>query len=260
MSSLLGKRVLITRPLQGQQDPLRERLANLGAVTLPFPTTTIQVDEEQLERLDDCLRHLDSYDYLIFTSQNAVRLFWERYESIYPKGGPIHQVWVVAVGPITARALQERGIHPGGMPGEYRGDAIVGVIGDLKGKRVLLPRAYGARAVLVNDLIEEGATVEEINLYRSVTNSPETLDWSVLDGGLDFVTFTSASTVHSFFELLNDRARTILSEAVPACIGPIAAAALREHGIQSILVAQEYTGEGLVQAILTFESNRHGST
>jgi uroporphyrinogen-III synthase len=255
VSSLQGKRVLITRPA-GAVDPLIERLAALGAVPLPFPTTTIRVDEQELARLDRCLQELHHYDWLVFTSQNAVHLFFERYERVYAGGGALAQLRLAAVGPATARSLEAHGAHVEVIPDEYRGDAIAGEMGDLAGKRVLLPRAHGARAALVEELSRSGASVDEILLYRSVTNNSEALDWVELERGVDYITFTSASTVHAFFELLGERRAGILSGAVLACIGPVTAAALQEYGAAMVLVAQEYTIEGLLQAMLAYEKKR----
>lgn len=255
MNHLHGKRILITRP-ESEHDTLSERLAAAGAAPVAFPTTTLQVDTEQLALLEQSLRKLSTYDWVIFTSQNAVRLFWQQFQrqnapDDFPGG-----LRIAAVGPATALALQQRGLQPEVVPDVYSGEEIASKMGDVRGKSILLPRAHGARPILVEELARKGAHIDEMRLYRSVTNRAELLNWAELDKGVDYVIFTSPSTVRSFFELLGERAAAMLSTAVIACIGPVTAGALAAFGFEAHLVAREYTGEGLVKAILAHQAER----
>jgi uroporphyrinogen III methyltransferase / synthase len=255
MSSLKGRRVLITRPVQ-QADTISERLITLGAIPVSFPTIVIVPDEDQLNLLDRSLRRIDRYDWLVFTSQNAVSVFWGRYEKIHTGLDALKHIGVAAVGPATTRALNEHGIMVETMPDEYVGEALAESMGVVQGKRILIPHAHAARAVLIEELSLKGAQVDEIQLYRSVTNQPEQSCWNELEKGVDYITFTSASTVQGFFDLLGDRAAAVLQLAVTVCIGPITASALQEHGVEAQLMAKKYTAEGLVQAIIAFEEEK----
>jgi uroporphyrinogen-III synthase len=260
MNRLRGKRILVTRPLQ-QSNAFSERLAAIGAVPVLFPTIAIVPDQDQLIRLDQALHEIDRFDWLVFTSQNAVKLFCDRYENIYTNVEALEHMRIAAVGPATALVLNERGIPVEAMPDEYVGDAIAGVMGDVQGKRILIPHAQAARAILVKELIRKGASINEIQLYRSMTSQPEQSGWDEMEKGVDYITFTSASTVRGFFELLGDRAVSVLRSAVTACIGPVTASQLEDYGVKAQVTAPEYTIDGLVQALLTYEEeNAHGES
>jgi uroporphyrinogen-III synthase len=249
LSLLTGKRVLVTRPRQAN-DNLQALLAALGAVPVLFPTVAIVPDEDGMARLDHALQHLGKYAWLVFTSQKAVALFCERWKAAQA-AGPLPAI--ASIGPATARAMAENGLPVTAMPEEYTGDAIPAVMGDVHAKKILVPRAQGAREELINLLEQKGAVVEEIVLYKAVTSPPEPAAWVELGKGVDYVTFTSASTVRGFFELLGILAQPVLSGAVVACIGPVTAEALARYGIQPRVMASQYTMEGLVQAMLENE-------
>jgi uroporphyrinogen-III synthase len=195
VSLLSGKRVLVTRPPQAN-DTLPALLAAQGAQPVLFATVAIVTEADGMVRLDRALRHLGDYAWLVFTSQKAVALFCERWKAD-PAGGPLPAI--AAIGPATARALAEHGLQVTAMPKEYTGDAIPAVMGDVREKKILVPRAQGAREDLINLLAQKGAVVEEIVLYQAVTSPPEPAAWVELGKGVDYVTFTSASTVRGFF-------------------------------------------------------------
>lgn len=261
MSGLAGKRVLITRPVGQPRDDLRDQLVAHEAVAISFPTIAILPDPEQVTRLDEALRRLPEYDWLIFTSQNAVTLFWERFTRLYSTPDVLRGVKIAAIGPATARVLGEYGLSVALMPAEYVGEAIAHAMGAIRGQKVLLPRAQAAREALLTELTSQGAIVDEIPLYQTVTNRPAPEAWQELEQGVDYITFTSASTVTGFFTLLGERANAVLDRAVVACIGPVTAGALAAYGVNAQIVADDYTAEGLVQAMLTYaeQEEREGN-
>lgn len=253
---LLGKRVLITRPAH-QTEQFINHLRTLGADPVLFPTTRIVPDFDQLIRLRRELEQLDQYQWVIFTSQNAVNLFWEEFQKSECTFDNLKNLKIAAIGPATRQALNECGIAVDAMPEKFIGEEIVNTLGNIEGNYILLPRAEGAREELLKVLIQNKAIVHEFPLYKSITNSPDPQAWKELEKGVDFVTFTSASTVHGFFDLLGDRAKTFLSKTIIACIGPITANALEPYGITAQIVAETYTTKGLVESILSFSGNHN---
>jgi uroporphyrinogen III methyltransferase/synthase len=245
--------VLITRPLE-HSDSLASLLAAEGGEPVAFPTIAIVPDVTQIARLEAALSHLLDYDWIIFTSQSAVALFWDCAVKAAVRQASLAQVKIAAIGPATRDAIHVLGIQVDVMPEEHRGEAIALAMGDVRGQRVLLPRAQAAREALVNDLSAKGARVDEIPLYRTETVHPDPAAWEALDRGVDYVTFTSASTVHSFFDLLGDRAAPLLAQVVTACIGPVTAEALAEHGVTPQVVASPYTAQGVVKAMIDYEN------
>jgi uroporphyrinogen III methyltransferase / synthase len=260
MSGLSGKRVLVTRP-RAQAAALIEKLAGLGAVPVVFPTIEIAPPEDP-ELLNRAIAEVDRYAWVIFTSVNGVSAFWQALSAAGKDGSGLHDTRVAAIGPATAQSLRERGVTPDFIPGEYIAEAILPGLGDVAGQRILLPRADIARKALVDALAAQGAFPEEIAVYRTIPAQPDAQAIRALEQGVDIATFTSASTVRSFFALLGERAASLLSGAVIACIGPITADEARARGLAVAVTAAEYTVDGLVEALLKYAEThqvRNGS-
>lgn len=247
MTGLAGKRVLVSRP-RSQAETMVRRLRDLGAVPVIFPVIETAPVEDG-SRLDRAIADLGAYHWIIFTSANGVSAFWERLEGLGLDARALAGLRVAAIGPATARALQERGIQPGFVPAEHVAEAILPGLGDVRGQRILLPRAEIARQALTSALEAQGALPDEIAAYRTLPARPDPESLAELEQGIDVATFTSSSTVLSFINMLGDRARTLLAGALVACIGPITAETAREHGLNVGLIAETYTAEGLVAAL-----------
>ncbi len=245
-----GKRILITRP-RAQAAALIERLTALGAIPVVFPTIEISAPEDTTQ-LDRAIADLPAYGWVIFTSANGVSAFWQRLSALGLGSEALRGARVAAIGPATARALEERGIQPNFVPEEYVAEAILPGLGNVAGQRILLPRADIARKALVSALEQQGALPEEIAAYRTVPAQPTPEALRELEQGVDIATFTSASTVRNFIALLGERAGKLLENAVIACIGPITAGEARKNGLKVEIVAEEYTMDGLVEALVKY--------
>lgn len=191
-------KVLITRPLS-QSEEFAKRLAEAGFEVVLFPVMEIQSEEDK-QALDQALNRLNQYDWVIFTSVNGVRLFfnrlWER-KLTFPASGTA-SIKVAAIGPKTASALQQRGVSVDWMPSEYVAEAILPGLGDVNGKWVLLPRAKIARPALPTAIQKAGGIVHEVALYRTKVVEVDQKSLAVFEQGIDWITFTSPSTVHHF--------------------------------------------------------------
>ncbi|MBM4457172.1 MAG: uroporphyrinogen-III synthase [Chloroflexi bacterium] len=153
---------------------------------------------------------------------------------------------VAAIGRATAAALQRRDVRVDLTPGEYRAEAILDAIGDVAGLRILLPRADIARPDLALGLAARGAAVDEVVAYRTIPAIPSQTAFESLRAGVDVITFTSSSTVRNFVALT---AGMDYGDPLIACIGPVTATAARDLGLDVDVTAEEYTIEGLVQAL-----------
>jgi uroporphyrinogen III methyltransferase/synthase len=251
---LAGKKIVITRS-RSQAQEFAAKLANLGAAVIAFPTIKVMPMPSH-QQLDEALRHLTDYDYLIFTSANAVKFFLERWETrprdlVVPAG-----LKVAAVGPATAKALEKAGWKIELIPAEHRAEALVESLlkAGVSGKKVLLPRALVAREVLPDELRAAGAEVDVIPVYQTVLEESGAGDMAELlrSKEVDVITFTSASTVKNFYRLLKDKVDLIelLPKVKIACIGPVTAEEAGSLGIKVDIVAEEYTIDGLVAAIV----------
>ena len=256
---LFGRRIVITRP-RAQAAEFAEALEAAGAEVIPFPTIDT-APPPSLAALDVALRRAGDFDWVIFTSANGVRVFFERLQVLGTDVRDWHRAHFAAIGPQTARAVQRYGVRVDTVPDEYRAEAVVAALSQIgvAGKRILLPRAAGARAVLPQQLREHGATVEDVATYTTVlprVNAQELRQW-LASGAVDLVTFTSSSTVHNFVTLLNGDIADLLRRVTIGCIGPVTAETARNYGMHVAIQPQSYTIPAFVDASVQFYVAAH---
>lgn len=206
--------------------------------------------------LDQALRRLETYAWVVFTSQNGVRAVEGRLRSLGIPVEVLRGVRIAAIGPATARLLEQLGAPPVLQPSEYRAEGLVEAFAayELRGVRILIPRAEEARDVLPEGLRERGAEVEVVAAYRTEVAweaAPRLLQ--VIREGVDVVTLASPSAARALVSLLGEQ----LPEGTRVvCIGPVTAQAARELGIQVDGIAEVYTSEGMVQALRSLLEGR----
>lgn len=238
------KRILVTRP-RAQADSFVEGLRAAGFEPICFPVIEIRSVEDHA-RLDQALVQINKYDWVVFTSVNGVEVVFARLEkySSLPR--------VAAIGPKTAEALQARGVTPDFVPDEYVAEAILPGLGDLQGKWVLLPRAEIARKALPEAILSAGGIAHEIAVYKTLPAQSDADGLAALKSGVDVITLTSPSTVQNFVAIIKQNGLDPLklpNNPLFACIGPITEQAAREEGLSNLVVAKEYTTEGLIQIL-----------
>ncbi len=240
---------MITRARE-QARELAARLAGLGAEVIELPLIEIRPASDY-GPLDDAIRRIETYDWVIFTSANGVRFFLERLAAC---GSNVDQVRarICAIGPATRSAAEDAGFRVDLMPGAYVAEGLVAAFGKeaLEGKSILLPRAAVARDVVPEELRRRGARVDVVEAYRtSIPEEAPALVRKVFAGSgkPDWITFTSSSTVTNFAAIA---ARDALEGVRVASIGPVTTATAAKHGILVAVEASEYTTEGVVEAIL----------
>lgn len=248
---LFGKRIVTTRARR-QSATLRESLEELGAETVDISAIEIH-DPESWEPLDQAIRRLEDFDYLLLTSANGVRNFLRRLAACGRDVRDLKGLQVGAIGPATAAEFAQVGIRVDFLPREYRAEGLLESLAtlDLRGKSFLIPRAKVARDLLPTALRERGARVEVVESYQTVAAqfSPGELA-RLLAPRPDVVTFTSSSTATNFLRLVEESdLRDVLGGTAVASIGPITSETLRQHGLRVSIEPAESTIPGLVQAI-----------
>ncbi len=253
---LFGKRIVVTRP-RAQASRFADLLEQHGAEVFRFPTIeTVQMDS--YAALDVGLDTVASYDWLIFTSVNGVRYFFDRLQERQLDIRSLGSVRIAAIGPETARAIEARYLRVDAVPQEYRAEALIEVLGVEKAQRILLPRAAEARAILPQELRSIGAHVDEIATYRTIrTSQPRNRDdkfRSLLRGDyIDLLTFTSSSTVRNFVASFpGEDVLALLGKTQIGCIGPITAATAREYGLTVAIQPHDYTIPAFSEAIVEY--------
>jgi len=253
---LEGRTILVTRP-RGQAARLVDALHDEGARTLEAPAIQIE-PPESWEPMDRAIA-AGRYDWVVFTSANGVRFFWERLEAAGRGADWFEGSSIAAIGPETARLLTANGGRPTLVPDEFVAEALIACLSDaapLWGRRVLLPRANIAREALEVGLREEGAIVDQVVAYRTTSAAPPPgLLEQMRAGAVDAVTFTSSSTVRGLLEMLGPEAEALRGTVI-VCIGPITAATAREAGFEPQVVATVYTAGGLVSALKGYYARR----
>ena len=244
---LFGKRILVTRA-RAQASEFADLLEANGAEVMQFPTIQIQ----PIAGVD--IPPPNTYDWVIFTSVNAVGILYERLRESGKDARAFGGSRICAVGAKTVEALNRIGIHPDFVPSHARGSAIASEMTDVNGKKILLPRAKIATADLPNGLREKGAQVDDVPLYDTLKvaneNSDE-IEADLLNGSIDFVTFTSSSTVTNFLEMFRAHApMDLLANVKVAVIGPTTQKTALARDIRVDVVAKEASVESLVEAII----------
>lgn len=246
---LFGKRIIVTRA-ESSGGALSEQLEELGAQVDDCPVIKF-VEPPDYGPLDAAMADLDSFDWIIFTSANGVEWFVKRLMASGRDIRALGSAKLAAIGPKTAAALEDMRLRVDYVPSEFVAEAVLAEFPeDPSGKRILIPRALEAREELPEGLRARGADVTVAPAYRTVTDdsSAEALRKRLADEPVDVITFTSASTVNSFFALTGDL--ELPKNVLAACIGPITADAARAHGLTNITMASEYTIEGLLASLI----------
>ncbi|MBP2645252.1 MAG: uroporphyrin-III C-methyltransferase [Firmicutes bacterium] len=248
---LSGKTILVTRARE-QASTLTEALEALGAKCVEAPAIKIN-PPASFDRLDRAILELNAYQWLIFTSVNGVDSFFNRLQYSGRDTRALREVKVAAIGLKTAEKLRQFGILADVVPAEFRAEGIVSVMEDklAAGMRVLIPRAAVARDMLPEALSRMGVTVDVVEAYRTGLGEADgkSVAEQLKDKEIQFVTFTSSSTVTNLIGLLGEEAASLLASTTVACIGPITAETCVQHGLHPDIIAEEFTIRGLVDAI-----------
>ncbi len=251
-SPLQGKRILITRARE-QAGALAEQLQDLGAIVVEIPSIEIRPPQSYAP-LDEAIRKIHDYDWLILTSVNGVRALTDRLEHAKLTPAHLSGLKIAAIGPATRKAIEARGLTVSVMPRQYIAESVVEALrGEVEGKSVLLVRARVARDVIPQELRTAGARVNVVEAYQTVVPqaSRERLRDVLSRPGQQphAITFTSSSTAKNFLELLGEDNKYLLTGVILASIGPVTSATLHSLGLKVHLEASEYTIPGLVRVL-----------
>ena len=253
---LFGKRVVVTRT-RDQASELVAKLEEHGAECLEYSTIHIEpVDDYQL--LDQALQTMHTYDWVLFTSLNAIIYFFKRLDELGLDSRILASCAVGAVGRATAEALLSHGIRADLIPEKFTGQDLAKALiaAGVQGKNILLPRALKAMETLPEMLGDAGAAVTVAPVYqnRPPSGPKEELRQELAQGEIDLLTFTSSSTVTNFLTMVDagdaTELKNLLQNVKIAAIGPITSETARNSGLHVDIQPEKYTISNMVQAIV----------
>jgi len=236
--ALSGKTIVITRAAS-QSAELRNRLEDLGARVIECPTIQI-VPPKSWKPVDDAIRRLHAYQWLLFTSANAVEQFMDRMGNRRPT------IPIAVVGSATGARLGEWGLKADLIPKEFRAEGLLDAFPEnLVGTRILFPRAEVAREMLPEELRRRGATVDIVVVYRTIKAFAGSIGEILETEHVDCIVFTSPSAIPENLHMLP-------SSTALAVIGPVTREAAQLLGLKPDIVPVESSIPGLVEAIRTY--------
>lgn len=243
----LEGRTILVAAAEDSVPKLHAALERQGARVVAFPTVRITPPED-LGPLDAALQTWSSYDWIVFTSAHGV-------ESVVQRARDLHinlrntRARIAAVGPVTRAALERNGLPADVIPREYVTDAVAGAMGDVAGKKVLLPRSRISRQSLPDALRAAGADVVQVDAYDAVP--AKAVEAEDLATRFDYVVFTSSSSAENLAILMpEDRFAKLIERTPAAAIGPVTAEAARILGFRVAVVSQDHTIDGLVETLV----------
>jgi len=249
---LFGQRVVVTRTRR-QASALTEKLRVLGADVLEIATirvTPLPLSQTQRDKLADLGAH---FDWLIFTSPNAVDFFFEEFLKISADLRTLKAVKIATVGPATAAHLKSRHLQPDLQPGIYTAEKLAELFSEtiVKGMRFCLPHGQLADPLLANHLRDRGGQVEEWVLYDTLPEEEDSTGARkrYFQEGAQWITFTSSSTAENWHKL---HLKPEDGMPVPKVVsmGPVTSATLRKMGYGIEAEAAASNLDSLVETIV----------
>lgn len=249
---LFGKTIVVTRA-RSQASRFREALVNEGANVIEaaaIKTLALELFDEDKRIMEQ----VDTYKYIVFTSGEGVRYFFNTLSAMGKDARALGYAKVCAIGSATGRELSNFGIIPDIIPVDYKAESVVDALEHQvsSGDSVLLIQPKKARDVIPRALRHMDVQVDILRMYETQqdTTQQEALVNALINGDVDYITFTSSSTVTNTLQLLGDNALELLKHTKIACIGPITAATAMSEGLEIDVISPIYTTEGLVDAII----------
>lgn len=248
----LNKKVLVPRGA-GQAKSFSRLVEGYGGIPIEIPLIAFRPIEGN-ERLHECLQALDTYDWLIFTSNVTVETFFSFVDGT---GEGVKLPKIAVIGKRTQEVLVKKGLHVEFVPSAYVAEVFAEEFLPYvqPGTRVLIPKGNLAREYIASSLAEAGAHVDEVVIYETYMpeDSRAKLSRMLSERELDILTFTSPSTIDNFMMVvkefgLQDR----LEGCLVACIGPVTEKRLREHGLPVHVSPKEYTVKEMLRSTVEY--------
>ncbi len=250
---LFGHRILITREYSVEYEPLQD----LGAEIFEFPTVRID-PPTNYDELDDAIDGIAGYQWLIFTSANGFRSFIDRFFQKERDIRDLKGLRLCAIGTKTAATIKAWGMRPDLVPETFHSEGLAQAFarisgsGDLRGQRILLPRAENAREVFPEMVRSLGGHIDTPVAYRAAKpdRHGRRLKRFLFEGKISIATFTSSATFTNFVDILGGDALPFLRNVTIAAIGPVTKKTIEASGLSVSIMPDQATNEAMVAKIV----------
>lgn len=248
---LFGKSVIVTRS-RLQSSLLVEKISDLGGNPIEIPTIKIDKIENNTE-LENEIKNIDKYTYLILTSKNGVEIFFDKLEEMGLDARALANIKICAIGTSTAKEMKNRGIKADIVPKNFVGEHLFEELRVLlnKNDKVLIPRAKNARDYLVNQ-IGDICEIKEIHTYETLVDlqNRESILNLLQDEDTNYITFTSSSTVINFVNIIGKENISKLDNTKVISIGPITTKTIKDLGLNLYKESKTSTIEAVIDSII----------
>jgi len=251
---LFGKNIVVTRSRKNAS-ALSKEIMNLGGNAIEIPT--IEIKPKPSGYVQTNLKSISDYEWLVFTSVNSVEIFFDEFVKQYKDIRKIGNLKIAAIGSETKKAINRLKLNVNLVPEQFSAEGLITAFkkNKVKQSRIFIPRAAMARDTLIKELRFMGNTVKELKIYDTVLPSKENkkeIQNSVYNQRVDYITFTSSSTVDNFFKYVSPVKIKRQKNIAYVCIGPITAKTLRKYKIRPTLICNKYTIDNLIKEIVKF--------
>ncbi len=256
---LFGHRILITREYSPDYEPLEE----LGAEIFGFPTIKT-IEPETFEGLDNCIKQIESYHWLIFSSAKGISYFFDRFIALGRDIRDLKGIRICAVGPKTAEALRRYGLKVDLTPEEFNSEGLLEAFSkehrSLEGIRILLPRPDNARDLFADSVRQKGGLIDTPTAYRVIKpdRHGKRLQRFLKEGRITVATFTSAATFKNFVDIMGEEAIDFLKGLSIASIGPVTTRAIEKAGLKVHIQPKRATIKDMVEEIIQWATMGKG--
>ncbi|CEN89748.1 bifunctional uroporphyrinogen-III methyltransferase/uroporphyrinogen-III synthase [[Clostridium] sordellii] len=248
---LFGKNILVTRA-RTQSSTLVEKIMDLGGNPIEIPTIKIEKVENNKE-LENEINNIKKYNYLILTSQNGVNIFFDKLNEMNLDLRVLANLKICAIGPATSKELKKRGIIADIVPEKFVGEAMYDTLKDMlnNNDNILIPRGSNARDFLV-DKLSEICNVKEVYTYNTIIEDKykDEIIGLLNDETIDYITFTSSSTVSNFIDIIGRENIDKLKGTKVISIGPITSNTAKNLGLEVYKEPSNYTINDLINCII----------
>lgn len=248
---LFGKKIIVTRTRK-QVSKLSAALTELGASVIEMPT--IEIKPVINNRIESTVKDLSLYDWVVFSSVNAVEIFFESLLKVKEDIRCFGLAKIACIGPATADAVKKYNLKIDVTAKKAVAEGLLDLMekrGPWEKKNVLLPRAQEARDIIPEKLRLWGADVDVVPVYKTVCPEVDKKYLGIIkENNYDLITFTSSSTFKNFELLFSKKEMQMLKQKLKAVsIGPVTSATMRSSGVEPLIESQEHTIPGLVNTI-----------